>query len=206
MPARAALAPRRVPCDVAVGFIIRLPKGEIRNGFLRIFIHGNAGSDLHLVMVDMDELSVAGPFFNGEIDGFIFRLIGYSLVKEGFDDFNHFGDVSRRGGIDIRWNDAKRLDVLEEGIFVFLREVVERNFGGTGAANGLVIDIRQIHDMLDVEIEEAESPFEDIFEGVASEIADVGEIIDGWAACVQADVVVCDWFELLDAVCQGVVE
>ena len=41
---------------------------------------------------------------------------------------------------------------------------------------------RQIHDMLDVEIEEAESPFEDVFESVASEIADVGEIIDGWAA------------------------
>jgi hypothetical protein len=38
--------------------------------------------------------------------------------------------------------------------------------------------------MLDVEIEEAKSPFEDIFESVASEIADVSEIIDGGAACV----------------------
>jgi hypothetical protein len=60
--------------------------------------------------------------------------------------------------------------------------------------------------MLDVEIEEAKSPLEDVFEGVASEVADVGEIIDGGTACVQADMVVFDWLELLNAVCQGVVE
>ena len=202
MPARAPLAPRRVPCNVAVGFVIGFPEGEIRDGFLCIFVHGDAGSDLHLVVVDMDELSVTGPFRDGEIDGLVFRLIGYPLVKEGFNDFNHFGNMGCRGGIDIRRDDAERLDVLEESVFVLLCEVVERNFCGTRAADRLVIDVRQIHDMFDVEIEEAKSPLEDVFERIASEVADVGEVVNGWAACVQADMVVCDRLEFLNAVCQ----
>ena len=195
-----------IPRDVAVGFVIGFPQGEIRDGLLGVFVHGDAGADLHLVMVDMDELSVAGPFGDGEIDGLVFRLIGDAFFKQGLDDFNHFRNMGRRGGIDICGDDAERLDILEEGVLVFLREVVERDVGGAGAADGLVVDIRQIHDMLDVEIEEAESPLEDVFEGVASEVADVGEIIDGGAACVQADMVVFNRFELLNAVCQGVVE
>ena len=130
MPARAAFAPWGVPCDIAVGFVISFPKGEIRDGFLRIFVHGDAGSGLHLVMIDMDKLSVAWPFGDGEIDGFVFRLIGYPFVEQCFNDLKHFRNMGCCGGIDIRGDDAERLDVVEESVFVLLREIVERNFGG----------------------------------------------------------------------------
>ena len=183
--------------------------GEIfKAGGFRTFVLGNIG----IAITEHAEETQPGDIIVAEtaalqLEGcsrFHARAAACCNITE--DHLDHFGDMGRRGGIDIRGNDAKRLDVLEEGVFVFLCEVIERDLCGTRAADGLVIDIRQIHDMLDVEIEEAESPFEDVFEGIASEIADVGEIIDGGAAGIKADVVVCDGLELLDAVCQGVVE
>ena len=153
-------------------------------------------------MIDMDELSVARPFGDGEIDGLVFRLIGYPFVEQCLNDFKHFRNMGCRGGIDVRGDDAERLDVVEKSIFVLLREIVERDFGGLGATDGLVIDVCKIHDMFDIVSEEAESAFEDVLKRVASEIADVGEIIDGWSACVQSNMVVCDWLEFLNAVCQ----
>ena len=56
--------------------------------------------------------------------------------------------------------------------------------------------------MFNVKIEEAKSPLEDVFKRIASEIADVGEIIDGRTACVQSDMVVCDRLEFLNTMCQ----
>jgi hypothetical protein len=56
--------------------------------------------------------------------------------------------------------------------------------------------------MLDVVSAEAESAFEDVLKRIASEIADVGVVVDGGAACVEAKLAVFDGLEFLNAVCQ----
>jgi hypothetical protein len=83
--------------------------------------------------------------------------------------------------------DVQGFGVVEEGLAINRGEFLQRQVFFARAADGLVVDVGELHDVVDVEAEMAQGAAEEIDRDVGAEIADVAVIIDGRAADVEAD-------------------
>src|SRR5207249_1714754 len=70
----------------------------------------------------------------------------------------------------------------------------------------LVVDVREVHDLPDPESPELEVSAKQVLPQVGAEVPDVGEVVDGGTAGVEADFAVMQRLEVLDLPGQGVVE
>jgi hypothetical protein len=53
--------------------------------------------------------------------------------------------------------------------------------------DGLIIDIREVHDALDTVAANLQVALEEIFKNVCAEVSDVGEIVNSWATGIHLD-------------------
>ncbi len=75
-----------------------------------------------------------------------------------------------------------------------------------GAANGLVVDVGEVHDLGHTPPEELEGPPQHVLEEKGPQVADVGEVVDGRPAGVDPGVARLDRLERLETAGQGVVQ
>ena len=199
MPAGAALAPRRLPADGAVRRLPRLPEREVADVLLVVLVAPAARARALVVEVDVRELAVAGELADVEVDAAVLALVGDALVDELLDERDHLGDVVGRGGIDLRRLDVERLQVREERVLVRLRVVGQRHVRRVRALDRLVVHVRQVHHLLDLQAVELDDAPQDVLERVGAEVADVREVVDRRPAGVEPDRAVGERRQLLVA-------
>jgi hypothetical protein len=81
----------------------------------------------------------------------------------------------------------KCVEIFEEGLFEGSSEGRQRDACFAATADGLVVDIGEVHDAVNVEPAAFEMPLQEIFEDVGAEVSDVGEVVNGGSAGVEAD-------------------
>ena len=192
MPAGSAGTPRAVPLHVAVVFVPGFPEGEVGHGVLGVFVAADAVADALIFEVELDELAVVFAFGDREIDGTVVGLVCVALVHQLLDHVEHFRDVRRGFGVVFRRFDAEHAEILKKRVLVLARERLEREPGGTRIADGLVVDVGQVHDLRDLDAVVFERAAEKIFEEISAEIADVCVVVDRGAAGVHPGVSLAD--------------
>ena len=192
VPAGAAGSPRTVPLHIAVVFVPGFPQGEIGHGVLGVLVAADAVADALIFEVELDQLPVVFAFLDGEVNGPVVGLVRVALVHQLLDHVQHFRDVRRGLGIVFRRFDAERAEILEERILVFAREGLKRQPRGARIADGLVVDVGQVHDLRDLDAVVFERAAEKVFEEIGAEIADVGVVVDRRAAGVHPGVSLAD--------------
>ena len=206
VPAGAAAPPRGVPADRSVRRLPRLPEREVADVLLVVFVRRAPQARALVVEVDVGELAVAGELADLEVDRAVLALVRDALLHELGDERDHLGDVVRRRGVDLRRLDVQLLQVGEERVLVRLRVVGQSDARGVCAADRLVVDVGEVHHLADLHSVELHDAAEDILERVGAEVADVGEVVDGGSARVEADRVALEGPELLDSSRQRVVD
>ena len=206
VPAGAAGAPRGVPLHVAVVLVPRLPQREVADVVLGVLVVGDADRGAHAGAVEVRELAVVGVLRDGEVDRPVGRLVGVALLEELPDESDHLRDVVRRGRVDRGAFDAERVEVLEERFLVGRRVVAQRDAGLARAADRLVVHVREVHDVRDLEPRVFERAAQQVLEHVGAEVADVGEVVDRGAAGVHPDRAGDERLQRFDAAGERVVE
>ncbi|MPM60271.1 hypothetical protein SDC9_107122 [bioreactor metagenome] len=187
MPAGPARPPRRIPDHVAVLFVPGFPQREVGDRILGILVVLDADAGKLIFPVDVGQLAVVREFVDREIDRPVFGLIGIAFFEQRFDQGDHFGDVGGSGRVDRRGGDCELFEVFEEGLDVACRELFERQIFGARIADGLVVDVGEVHHLLDFISGQAQGPAQDVLENIGAEIADVGEIVNRRSASVDSD-------------------
>ena len=125
---------------------------------------------------------------------------------EALDERDHVADVI--GGFDdvLGALEAQGGSVVEEGLDEDGGEFTDGFTGGGGLLDDAVVDIGEIHDVVQAVTPVAQPAAEDVLEGKGAQIADMSEIPDGGAAGVHADGDAIEGREVLDALGEGVVE
>ena len=192
VPARTAFAPRAGPEHATIIGSAGLPKGEVGDSFLGVFVVGDALTLAHFLKIQFEQLAVgvAGGaiFFDAEIDRAIGGSIGDALLHQLVNQIDYFRDVFGGAGSFVRTQAAEGLEIFKEGGFVFLDEVAEVCFIFGDAADDFVFDVGDVHDVADIVTLELERATDEVGEDESAEIADVGEVVDGGAAAIEADV------------------
>ena len=83
--------------------------------------------------------------------------------------------------------DVQRLRVLEKGLAINRGEFLQRQVFLARAADGLVVHVGELHDVIDLITEMPQRAPEQIDRDIGAEIADVAVIIDGRPADIEAD-------------------
>ena len=76
--------------------------------------------------------------------------------------------------------------------------------GGCGVADNLVVDVGDVHDVVERDALLTEDAAEDIDVEEGAEVADVAVVVDGGAAAVHAQCGCADWGEGLDLAAESV--
>ena len=108
-------------------------------------------------------------------------------------------------GQDVRPSALERVEIREELRLILAGELAERRLPLLDPLDDLVLHIRDVHHVLQREAASAQPPAQHVGEDEAAEVADVGEVIDGWPAGVHADDVVLGG-KRLDLLGQRVIE
>ena len=189
MPARPAAAPRTFPTDVAILFIPRLPQSEIANVFLVVLVVLHPAGRLQLGKIEMRQLAVVRKFVDPKINRLVVRLISETARDECIDHLDHSVDVMPigRSGKFISGLDPQRFDIFKKCLFELGSEFCERNFRFTGSADSFVVHVGDVHDAMHLVASQLEMSLEQILEDISSKISNVRAAVDGWSACVDAD-------------------
>ncbi len=206
VPAGAAASPRGIPADGPVGLLPRLPQREVADVLLVVFVRRAPQARALVVEVDVRELAVARELADLEVDRAVLALVGDALVHQLLDERDHLGDVVRRRGIDLGRLDVELLQIREESVLVRLRVVRERYARGICAADRLVVDVSEVHHLADLHPVELHDAAEYVLESVRAEVPDMREIVDGRAACIEADFVPLERLQFLDPSRQRVID
>ncbi len=81
----------------------------------------------------------------------------------------------------------ERFQVVEERGFKFAGELAQGGFVFADALDDLVLDVRDVHDVLHVVAGKFERAADEVGEDERAPVADVREVIDGRAAAIHAD-------------------
>jgi hypothetical protein len=82
---------------------------------------------------------------------------------------------------------VERFQILEERGFKFSGEFRQRGFGFADALDDFIFDVRDIHDVRDLEIFEFQITPDEIGEDERAPVADVREVINGRPAAIHPD-------------------
>ena len=165
----------------------------------------DAGGRLQVVRADLGELAVSRELGDRKIDRAVLG-ISVAFVQQHPDDAGHLGDVLGGPGIVIGRVDAQRRESGEKFLDEGRRVVVEGQPLGFGVADGLIVHIRQVHDMKDAEPGEAQCPLEQVLEDISPVVADMGDVVDRRSAGVKADLSGDEGFEILEPVAERIIE
>ncbi len=107
VPAGPAFAERTRPENIAIVRHARFPEREVGDGFLFVFIGGNAFAGAHLVEIQFQQLAVIAAaaliFGDGKINRAVVRFVGDAARDELFDERDDFGDVFGGARFDVRF-------------------------------------------------------------------------------------------------------
>jgi hypothetical protein len=81
----------------------------------------------------------------------------------------------------------KRVEVCEKGVLELLGKFSQRNLAALATGDGLIIDVREVHDALDVVATDLQVALEKIFKNVRAKVSDVGKIVNSWATGIHLD-------------------
>jgi len=109
-------------------------------------------------------------------------------------------------GIVLGALDVEAVQVLEEGLDVWSRDLGHGAPLKPGLADDLVLDIGDVHHLQDLVSPEAQIAAQEVLKDVGPEVPDVGEIVDRGPTGVQADPTRLQRMELLQASRHGIEE
>ena len=204
VPAGAAGAERRLPgCLAGLG---GLPKSEITGGVLLVLVEVDAGAVFHAVQVFLRELAVAGEASDAEVPATVLGFVGDVLGGEALDERDHAVDVFCSACDLFGAFDAQGVHVFKEGALV-LGAVLADGLAGSGCvANDLVVDVGDVHDVMQAEAIETGGAAQGVDVQKGAEVADVAVVIDRGAATVEAQGAAVGGKERFDFSGEGVEE
>ncbi len=204
VPAGAAGAEGSVP-ELFVGFDC-LPEGEVAVGVFVVLPYVDAGTVLHVVEILLGELAILGVAVETEVPAAVFGLVGDVFGGELLDEGDHLGDALGGVGDVLGALNAEGVGVFEEGPLEAVSVVCDGKADGGGVADDLVVDVGDVHDVLDGDTSLEEDAAEDVDVEEGAEVADVAVVVDGGAAAVHAQSWIAYGSEGLDFSGEGVEE
>ncbi len=205
VPARPARTDLGVPGGLAR--LGRLPQGEVVDALLLVLVGIAAGPGPAVLEADLGQAPIGRELVDGEIDRAVLA-VGDALVEQRPDEGDHAGDVLGIGGprVVIGRQDVQPVPFGEEGLDVGRGVCRQADSLGVGPLDGLVVDVRDVHDVEDPVAPVEQEALEEVLEDVGAPIADMGVVVDGRAAGVQLDHAGLEGDEVLDPAAEGVVE
>src|SRR3989344_5355581 len=186
MPARPSLSKLGLPEYDAVFPAPCLPQGKVTGLFFLVFILLDPGTDRKLTLLQQRQMSVIPEFRNRVIDAAVIALVGDFLFEQLLDQCNHLRDMLGGCRTYLGMLDVQRIDILEKGFPVAVGIFLQGDFFLLGALDGLVIHVRQVHDLFDRIPLVPKIASKNILADIGPEIADVRKIVDRRAACIHA--------------------
>ena len=191
VPAGAALAgaARARPLHVAVFLgLVGFPEREVGDGVLVVGV-GDGVGDLEFAFLDAREATVAGEGGDLEIHRAISGAVGVSFFHQALDHRDLLGDVAGGSGLDVRAQAVERVAIGVELVGPLLGDLGERAFLLLRLADGAIVDVGEIADVLhlvraELQLEQAA---EHVVDDEGAEVADVRGRVDGRAAVVEAE-------------------
>ena len=187
VPTRPALTPRRIPANVAIGGLPLFPKHEIADAFLFVFVlvHASAGNQVR--EVEMAEAAILRERSDAKINRAVIGNVSRFLVDELLDQSDHRRDVIGRVGCALGNLDVQCLRILEKCLPINAGEFLQRQFRFARTADRFVIDVGELHDVIDLVSEMFQRAAQEIDRDVGAKISNVTVIVDRRAADVEAD-------------------
>ncbi len=158
--------------------------------------------------------AVIGQFGGVEIDA-VGGAVGKALLFDAADELDLLGDVVGGPAPDVRLEDIQRaadravkacgveLGDLPGGLAGAARAFFHFVFAGIGIRDQ-VADIGDVHHMFDLVTVEFQHPAQQIFEDIGAQVADMGVVVDGRAAGIQANFRGIERRELADSTGEGI--
>ena len=150
VPARASFAPGAVPFHGAVRRHPLFPEREVAYAFLVILVALYSGANFQLPFLQVRELAVGLVFLDGKVDAAVLALVSDALVHQDLDKFEHLLYVVGGPRRHFRGLDAQGLAVLKEALGVPFREGPQLRPLFPRVADGLVVHVGDVHDVLDL--------------------------------------------------------
>ena len=109
-----------------------------------------------------------------------------SCGSKALDERDHVGNIFGGAGDVFGALDIEGVHVLEEGALEAGAVLADGLAGGCGVADDLVVDVGDVHDVVQGEAVEAGGAAEDVDVQEGAEVADVAVVVDGGAAAIEA--------------------
>jgi len=189
MPTGTAFTPRAGPKHIAVVRHPRLPKREISDSFLAVFIRADPLARSHLFEIQFQQLAVSAAgsalLLDAEINGTILSAVGESLRNEAANEANDFLDEI--GGVRkfMRAHAIEHVEIFEKRFLVLSSVVLEVASRFPDCRNDLIFHVGDIHNVANFEAAEFQITPNQIRTDEGAEVANVREIMDGGTAAVH---------------------
>ena len=158
------------------------------------------------VEVFVGELTIFWEAGDAEVPRTVFGLVRNVFGGELFDEADHIGNAGRGVG-DVLWTfDREGVEVFKEGALKLLGVLGDGKASGGGVADDLVVDVGDVHDVLDGYALLANDAAEHVDVEEGAEVADVAVVVDGGAATVHAKGGRADGGKGFDLAAKGVEE
>ena len=184
VPTGATGADFGIPGEFA--FLRSFPEGEVAGVGLFVLVDIDAGAGDHAAEVVVGELAIFGEFADAEVDGTV-AAVGEAVLLQFVDGGGHLGDVFGGAGDAFGAFEAERGAVVEEGFGVDVGVFAEAFALGDGVADDFVVDVGDVHDVIEFVAIGAQPAPKQVIEDEGAEVADVGKVVDGGTAGVHSD-------------------
>ena len=172
-----------------------LPEHEIAGVlFLVLFVVDPSPGEVRLGP-DARQLAVLGEGRDAVVDRSV-AAVGVARVFQALHELHHLRDVVGSSRVVFGPLDVQGVEVGKKRLDETVRVLANPETRGGGLADGLVVDVRQVHDLGDVVTEEFQGAPQNVLEEKGAEIADVGEVIDRRPAGVHPHVPRLDRLEI----------
>ena len=181
------------------------PQREISRAVLFVLIHIDPRAILHAGKVFFRKFAISWEFRDAEI----IRAVLSAIRKAFFLQINHklrhllnvLGRAHQNRSLNIQSN-----SVFEEGFFVLLGVLLYAHAVPGSIADDLVINVGNIHDVLDLEPAVPQKAAQNVHCQEGAEVADVPIVVDGRPARVHANFLVFERLKFLDLPRQRVID
>ncbi len=206
VPSGPSLTEFRLPVNIPVFRCPCLPQSEILHLLLRIFVLRDPRSGLQLGKIDLGKLPVFLELFYVEIYRLVISHIGVSPVHELLHQRDHLFYVISRFRVELKRLDVQRFQIIEEQLRILFSELAERDSFLLRVADGLVVDVGDVHNVFDGETAVFQVSSEYVIEQECAEVAYVGVSVNGRSARIDGSHPFLYRNKFIFLSCQGVVK
>ena len=177
--------PSEVSQDISPG-LTAFHRAKSRGVVLVVLVEVDAGAIGDVFEIFLGELAVFGVAGEAEVPAAVLGLIGDIFFGQLLDERDHLGDVV--GGVGDLFGelDVEGFEVLEEGLLELGGVVGDGDACVAGVTDDLVVDVGDVHDVLDGDSLLKDEAAEDVDVEECAEVADVAVVVDGGAAAVHS--------------------